>query len=148
MSGEFARAVDKMKLLMAKLEGSEERHWSDYRKAPQQGVYVLYENGEPTYVGRSNRMRGRLRSHGADGAGRHGATFAFKLLKRSLGKSGLTDPEIEQRYEEEFRKRRERVRDMTFQAVEIEDQLEQTLFEVYAILEKGTYPEHNDFATH
>ncbi len=148
MSGEFARAIDRMKVLMAELEGSEERPWSDYGKAPQQGVYVLYENGDATYVGRSNRMRSRLRTHGAESADRHGATFAFKLLKRCLGESSLTDVQIEQQHGEEFRKRREKVRGMTFQAVAIEDQLEQTLFEVYAILEKGTYPHHNDFKTH
>ncbi|MCY4393167.1 MAG: hypothetical protein OXE43_14130 [Chloroflexi bacterium] len=148
MSGEFARAADKMKVFMAELDASERRQWSDYSKAPWQGVYVLYENGEPTYVGRSNKMRDRIRRHGADSSDRHGATFAFKLLKRSLGESALTDPEIEQRHGQEFRKRRETVRGMTFQAVAIEDQLEQTLFEVYAILEKRTYPHHNDFKTH
>ena len=37
---------------------------------------------------------------------------------------------------------------MTFRAAPIEDQLEQHLFETYAILAFGTYPEYNDFDTH
>ena len=38
---------------------------------------------------------------------------------------------------------------MTFRAVSIPDQLEQTLFEIYAILELlGTNPKYNDFGTH
>ena len=37
---------------------------------------------------------------------------------------------------------------MTFRRVKITDQLEQTLFEIYSILELGTYPQYNDFDTH
>ena len=111
-------------------------------------MYVLYERGEPIYVGRSNRMRDRIREHGADGSDRYSATFAFKLLREKLGEPEGTAKEIAEAHSEEFRRQRERVRAMTFRAVPIEDQLEQHLFETYTILELGTYPEYNDFDTH
>ena len=37
---------------------------------------------------------------------------------------------------------------MTFRAVPITDQLEQALFEIYAIIKMGTAPKYNDFRTH
>ena len=38
-----------------------------------------------------------------------------------------------------------RVRAITFRAVAITNQLEQTLFETYPIIEMGTAPKYNDF---
>lgn len=148
MPGTFWDAAEKLRPLMRDLRSGAERKWDDYGEAPQKGVYVLYERGEATYVGRSNRMRDRLRSHGADSSDRYGATFAFKLLREKLHEPEGTAADIEEAYGGEFRRQRERVRAMTFRAVAIDDQLEQHLFETYAILELGTYPEHNDFDTH
>lgn len=148
MPGTFWDAAERLRPLMEDLRSSAERRWDDYAKAPEKGVYVLYECGEPIYVGRSNRMRDRLRQHGADSSDRYGATFAFKLLREKLHEPEGTAADIERAYREEFRRQRERVRAMTFRAVPIEDQLEQHLFETYASLELGTYPEHNDFDTH
>ena len=135
-----------MRPLMGQLTSGEERSWHDYREAPEKGVYVLYEGGKPVYVGRSNRMRARIREHGADSSRRYSATFAFKLLLEELGDTTGTRQAIEEAHSEEYRRQRERVRAMSFRAVGIEDQLDQTLFETYAILELGTYPRYNDFA--
>ena len=148
MSRTFWDAAEKLRPLMEDLMGGAERRWGDYGKAPEKGVYVLYERGNAIYVGRSNRMRDRLREHGADSSDRYGATFAFKLLREKLHEPEGTAADIERAYREEFRKQRERVRAMTFRAVTVEDQLEQHLFETYAVLELGTYPGHNDFDTH
>ena len=81
MTTTFWKATDKMDSLMDDLNDSEEWGWGDYNQAPQRGVYVLYENGKPIYVGRSNAMRRRIREHGADSSDRHSATFAFRLLR-------------------------------------------------------------------
>ena len=148
MAKDFWRAVEKMKPLMDKLKGTREFRWDEYGEAPQRGVYVLYENGEAIYVGRSNTMGRRIREHGADSSDRHSATFAFRLLRGELNDPKGTAQDIEETYREEYRWQRERVRAMTFKAVSIPDQLEQTLFEIYAILEMGTAPEYNDFETH
>ena len=144
----FVETVEKLRPLMDALKGREERLWLEYNEAPSAGVYVLYERGKAVYVGRSNRMRDRIRQHGAESSDRHSATFAFKLLRKGLGGPAGAAKEIEAAHREEFRSQRERVRAMTFRAVPIDDQLEQTIFESYAILELGTYPEHNDFDTH
>ncbi len=146
MAKDFWRAVEKMKPLMNKLMDAREFKWDEYGEAPPKGVYVLHENGEATYVGRSNTMRRRIREHGADSSGRYSATFAFRLLRRELNDPKGTAQDIEETYREEYRQQRARVRSMTFKAVSISDQLEQTLFEIYAILEMGT--EYNDFETH
>ena len=148
MNTAFWEAVDKMKPLMNDLEVSPERTWDKYREAPQNGVYVLYENGAPIYVGRSNKMRNRIREHGAASSDRHTATFAFKLLRQALSEPEGKAEDIERTYAEEYRRQRERVRAMTFRAVWITNQLEQTLFEIYAILQVGTAPRYNDFETH
>ncbi len=144
----FWEAIEKMKPLMDQLKASEERRWNEYGVAPQRGVYVFYENGDPIYVGRSNNMRGRIREHGAESSARYSATFAFKLLRQELDFPSRRAEDIEKNHKEEYRKQRERVRDMTFRAVQISDQLEQSLFETYAIIEMGTAPKYNDFETH
>ena len=148
MTSTFWTTADAMKPLMDALTGSDEHSWHDYRKAPPKGVYVLYERGKAIYVGRSNRLRARIREHGADSSDRYSATFAFRLLREQLHGAVGTAKEIEEAHAEEFRAQRERVRAMTFRAVPIDDQLTQTLFEIYAILELGTYPGYNDFDTH
>ena len=111
-------------------------------------MYVFYENGEPIYVGRSNTMRSRIREHGAESSDRHSATFAFKLLREVLNDPKGRAEDIENAHKEEYRRQRERVRAMTFRAVSITDQLEQTLFEIYTVIEMGTAPKYNDFETH
>ena len=133
---------------MDKLMDMRELKWDEHGKAPLKGVYVFYESGEAIYVGRSNTMPRRIREHGADSSDRYSATFAFKLLRRELNDPKGTARDIEETYREEYRQQRERVRAMTYRAVSIPDQLEQTLFEIYAILEMGTAPEYNDFETH
>lgn len=144
----FWKAIDRMKTLMDELKKSEEWSCQDYREAPQKGIYVFYENGKPIYVGRSNNMRRRIRDHGAGSSDRHSATFALKLLRKALNEPKGKAEEIVRDNKDEYRRQRERVRSMTFQAVSVTDQLEQTLFESYAIIEMGTAPQYNDFETH
>ena len=109
---------------------------------------MLYEEDEPIYVGRSNRMRERIREHGAESSDRHSATLAFRLLREALHQPSGRAEDIERNHAEAFRHQRQRVRNTTFRAVSIVDQLEQTLFEIYAILEMGTDSKYNDFETH
>ena len=137
-----------MRQLFEELTASEEFRWSQHRQAPRAGVYVFYESGKPLYVGRSNNIRDRIRSHGSDSSSRYSATFALKLLREVKDYPHGTAKEIEERYGEEYRDQRQRVRSMTFRAVPVPDQLEQTLFEIYAILELRTDSKFNDFDTH
>ena len=111
-------------------------------------MYVFYEKGNPIYVGRSNNIPRRIREHGADSSDRYSATFAFKLLRETLGEPEGMAEEIQYAHKDEYRRQRERVRDMTFRAVEITEQVQQTIFEIYAILEIGAVLRYNDFETH
>ena len=113
---------------------------------PKQGVYVLYEGGKPIYVGRSNNIPQRIRGHSA--SSRHeSATFAFKLLREKLGNPEGTRKEVQEENQEEYDLQRKRVGDMAIRAVEIKDQRDQTVFEIYAVLALGT-TRYNTFETH
>lgn len=149
MNQEFQKAAEGMELIMDRLRNSDELSWENRRGAPNQGVYVLYEGGKPIYVGRSNRLRARIHEHGADSSDRHSATFALKLLRKKLNQPKGNAADLVKANAEEYQKQKIRVQKMTFRAVEIKDQLEQTLFEVYAILEFRTHDlGYNDFDTH
>ena len=48
------------------------------RKLPIRGIYLFSEGANHRYVGRTNRMRERLRGHCAPSASHFTATFAFR----------------------------------------------------------------------
>lgn len=149
MNQEFRKAAEGMGLLMDRLRNSDERSWENRRGAPTQGIYVFYEGGKPVYVGRSNRLRDRIREHGSDSSTRHSATFALKLLREKLNQPKGKAADLVKANADEYDQQKKRVQNMTFRAVEIKGQLEQTLFEVYAILEFHTHVlGYNDFDTH
>ena len=89
MHPEFAKIVAELPSLLEKLQASTPLTIeTGLRQLPQKGVYAFYENDEPIYVGRSNRMRSRIREHGAESSGHESATFAYKLLLDELGEAG------------------------------------------------------------
>ena len=135
------------------------------------GVYVFYEDEKPIYVGRSDGMKDRLHQHGRPGSDHYSASFAFNIAKQECLKDTLTelnvspseesherylelcnrsrkkwaeDPEFEIR----FKRARERVRNMSIRVVEIEDPIEQAIFEIYAHMKLGTPKEFNTFKNH
>ena len=108
---------------------------------------MLYENGRPLYVGRSDQLADRLLSHGRPSSGSESATFAFNLARgefpEPLSRGELRpDPEFQRRFD----RAKERVRRMEVRAVALADPIEQTLFEVYAHLHLGT--PFNSFENH
>jgi len=54
------------------------------RSVPQSGIYMFSEGGLALYVGRTNKMRNRLRYHTA--SNHNQATFAFLLAREETGK--------------------------------------------------------------
>ena len=132
-----------MEPLLEKLRCSDLLTWDDLKRVPQQGVYVFYEGDTPIYVGRSRRMRQRIREHGATSSRHESATFAFKLLRHVIREpeghsSKYTRPELQEKYASQYAAQRKRVRNMRFRVVEIEDPVKQTMFETYAILALDT----------
>ena len=149
---EFKKVVDKLEPLLKKLRDSPPHTVEEgLGQFPSKGVYAFYEKGEPIYIGRSNRVKARIREHGAESS-RHGsATFAYKLLLEAKGESGghssaRTRKDFQEANPSEYRRQRQRIREMEVRAVEIENQQVQAVFEIYAILALGT-TKYNSFQT-
>lgn len=117
---------------------------------PMAGIYVLYENGTPLYVGRTNRMKARLKEHGNLKSSHFSASFAFLIAKKQAATNDVDcnrSRKILQNCPEfNFLAAKKRVSDMQFRCIGIDSAIEQTLFEVYAAIELQTL--YNDFESH
>jgi excinuclease UvrABC nuclease subunit len=49
------------------------------RKMPEASIYVFFEDNKPLYVGRTNRMKSRIRYHSRESA--KDAPFAFRIAR-------------------------------------------------------------------
>jgi len=116
------------------------------------GVYLLYEEEKPLYVGRTDNLKRRVRIHRTSDMG--GATFAFKLAKEVavLANLDLSDAKNKKEMAQhtEFKKlfigSKERVGRMCVKHVLIEDAITQAIFEPYVHLQLNT--PYNDFGNH
>ena len=119
-------------------------------QVPQKGVYVFFEDNKPIYVGRSNRLKKRLKEHSQRSSDHYSATLAFRIAKQNtstLQKKQTNEQLMKNRdFVEGFEAAKGRIARTKIRFIEIEDQIEQALFEIYASLALGT--ELNDFGTH
>ena len=122
-------------------------------KVPQKGVYVFFEGNKPIYVGRSNGLKKRLKEHSQRSSDHYGATLAFRIAKQNT--STLQKKERKQTNEQlmenrdfvgEFEAAKDRIARTKIRFIEIEDQIEQAMFEIYVHLALNT--RYNDFRTH
>lgn len=153
----FEDIVVRMEPLLEELQNSSPYIAPTYRGLPEKGIYVFYENRVPMYVGRvgstsKQTMRNRIRQHTIPSAEHNQAVFAFRLLQERLDVTTghgaeLTRAELAEKYEVEFKEMKERVRNMEVRAVEIQDSVTQTVFEIYASLSLET-TRYNNFDTH
>ena len=153
MSKIFDEAVQKMPTLLEELLKSPLKTREQANTLPQKGIYILYENDMPIYVGRSNRMRQRISEHGRNSSDHYSASFAFNLAKKEAERQGLrinrTRKELQgdERFKRIFVDSKARVARMKIRAIGIDEPIIQHLFEVYVALSLNT-TEHNDFDTH
>lgn len=120
------------------------------------GVYVFSEGETYLYVGRSNTLRNRIRSHCGASSGHNAAVFAFKLARIATGwtkphykkGSGGTRDELmhNERFLGEFAKAKDRIGAMDVRYVEETDPIRQALLEIYAAVVLGA--KYNDFDNH
>ena len=124
---------------------------------PEKGIYVFYESGKPLYVGRTDRLRERILEHGRPSSLHNSATFAFLLAMKKAKCKGIdcTGTRDELQIADDFKplydQAKERVRSMQVMVVEVDDAIEQSVFEVYAALHLKTTRHHggyNDFENH
>lgn len=120
------------------------------KSADQSGIYLLTEGDQHLYIGRSRKIRSRLRMHVGHYAG---ASFAVKLARHATGRPSsystkdsvkelLKDPA----FSAAFDAAKKRIREMRIRYVEEPDSYRQALLEIYATLALGT--RYNDFDTH
>lgn len=155
----FEKIVEKMPILLKELNSKPILKKGDISRnqtcIPQKGIYVLFENSKPIYVGRSNNIKQRLGGHRNQGSDRYSATFAFRLAIKEYEKKyrkstkGILrkDLENDQDFKVLFFNSKARVSEMGIKAINIDDQITQTIFEVYAAMKLGTL-EFNSFDNH
>jgi predicted GIY-YIG superfamily endonuclease len=95
-------------------------------KLPEKCVYLLSECENHLYIGRTRRLRQRLRQHSVPGAQHNQAVFAFKLAREmtgrlmaaysTVGSRAALVAEIE--FGEAFKQAKARVRNMDLRFVE------------------------------
>ncbi len=151
MTKEFDRMVAEMPDLLRRLQSGDLLSRDNIGDIPQCGIYVLYENGRPIYVGRSDHLRSRLLGHSRPSSGHNSATFAFNLAKEEAANEGI---DISQRrkqlendpaFEPLFSEAKKRVSQMQIRVILVDDAALQAVFEVYVALALET--PYNAFKT-
>ncbi len=153
MNEKFQKHIAKLPLLLEQLKSCKQITGSNLSQVPVQGIYVFIEKDIPIYVGRTNRMKKRLKEHGGQTSGHNKASFAFRLAKEKAKNKGIDiqnckrkDLQANPEFATIFKNERQRVASMNIKYVEIIDPIEQCLFEVYASMVFGT--PYNDFNNH
>ena len=121
---------------------------------PARGIYLLTEGGQHLYVGRSDSIRQRLRSHCAVSSSHHKAAFAFRLAREACGvptasyrpEGSRADLMTQEKFRSAFEAQKARLREMDIRVVEEADPSRQALLEMYVSIALGT--PYNDFANH
>ena len=152
MDIEFKKLIEQMPQLLGNLKRKKPLAMSNLGGIPTRGVYVFYEKNKPIYVGRSNRLKSRIREHYRESSTHNSATFAFNLAKEEMGinqRTPITRKELEKApgFDRAFYEARLRVKEMEVRVVQIDDQATQALFEIYAVLALKTR-RYNNFRTH
>lgn len=118
---------------------------------PRSGVYVFSEGASHLYVGRSKRLRDRLRYHSSSA---EDAPFAFKLAREQTGntrasyssKGSREDLLADPQFRAAFQAAKERIHRMQIRFVDEPDPTRQALLEIYVAI--SLEAPYNDFDTH
>lgn len=103
------------------------------------GIYVFYEKGAPVYVGRTRKLRQRLRAHVSDS--HNSASYALKRTRAAHGLAATYTKSMsrsvianEEPYRQTFLKEIAKIGGMGIQFLEVQDPIEQYLLELLASL--------------
>jgi len=155
MNERFKKLADRMPLHLQSLLEQSPISIDDIgiTKVPQKGVYVFFEGNKPIYVGRSNRLKKRIKEHSQISSDHYSATLAFRIAKQNTStlqkkERKLTNKQLMNNsdFVERFKAAKDRIARTEPRFIKIEDQVEQAMFEIYASLALNT--ELNDFGTH
>jgi predicted GIY-YIG superfamily endonuclease len=123
-------------------------------RLPEKCIYLLSEGQNHLYVGRTRKLRNRLRQHSIAGAQHNQAVFAFKLARVATGQLAATYSAegsrkalcVEPGFADAFTQAKARVRNMDLRFVEEDNPTRQALLEIYVSVVLRT--KYNDFDTH
>ena len=139
MNEKFKESADRMLLRLQSLLEQPPISIDDIgiTQVPQKGVYVFFEGNKPIYVGRSNRLKKRIKEHIS--SDHYSATLALKIAKQNTSslqkKEGkLTNKQLmkDGDFVKEFEAAKNRIARTKIRFIKIEDQAEQAMFEIYA----------------
>ena len=155
MNENFLRLIESLEPSFQKLLTMDPPKYAELpRHLPIRGVYLFSENGQHLYVGRTNKLRQRLRGHCIASASHFTATFAFRIARNETGRLKATYKTAGSRqdltkdpvFKQAFEKAKSRVASMEIRYVEETNPTRQALLEIYiaTVLETP----YNDFDTH
>src|ERR1700730_12164590 len=106
---------------------------------PEKCIYLFSEGADHLYVGRTRRLRNRLRQHSIAGAQHNQAVFAFRLAREKTGqtiaaysvKGSRRALSLDASFADAFTLCKTQVRNMDLRFVEETDPLRQALLEIY-----------------
>lgn len=124
------------------------------RTMPKRGVYLLSEGEDHQYVGRSNRLRKRIRNHGRENSTHKQAAFAMRLARKASGYLKATYKTEGSRawlskdpvFRKHLAEAKSRIAKMHIRFVEMVEPNCQALLEMYVAIVLKT--PHNDFDNH
>lgn len=124
------------------------------REMPVRGIYLFSEGPEHLYVGRTNRLRARLRGHCMPSGSHFTATFAFRIARKTTGKIRASYAKLGSRadlvqdpvFAPAFKAAKRRIAVMDLRFVEELDPTCQALLELYTATVLKT--PFNDFDNH
>jgi hypothetical protein len=117
---------------------------------PKSGVYLFSEGDTHWYVGRTDRLRRRLREHCRTSSGHNSAPFAFLLAREDVKKRQIDGTrkqlETHEIFGPAFVAAKKRIKRMDVRYVEQKDPLRQALLEMYVAITLDT--KYNSFDNH
>lgn len=124
------------------------------RSLPARGVYLFSEDNRHLYVGRTNRLRERLRGHCVPSGTHFTATFAFRIARHTTGRTKASYSQSGSRadlikdptFGSAFEQAKRRIAAMNIRYVEESDPTSQALLEIYVATVLET--PFNDFDNH
>jgi hypothetical protein len=155
ISKDFGEAISNLDASFRKLLQCEPFTFNSRpQKLPFSVVYLFSNDGQPIYVGRSNKFRQRLGNHCLEGSQPNQASLAFRLAcediqhtrkKYQRGSSPFDALKTVPDLADAFVIRKKYLKEITIQYVEEEDQVRQSLLEMYAAI---SLKAAHDFGTH
>jgi hypothetical protein len=155
MNVELLKYIDRLDAKVDQLLGAPVYKYGALpRGIPKSGIYVFSAGGQNLYVGRSNRIRGRLSSRCRDSSRHNAASFAFRIARERTGlleatysrKGSRAELSQDPQFSTAFREAKAFLRSLDIRFVEESHQTTQALLEIYAAVRLQT--PYNDFATH